>query len=80
MNSDGQVTPEPSQRSLRERGQGVGAVYLPPSRVKPSQCELSARTCVCMRVKKEFTGGNVSDHTAAPDLTAELHDCAVGGD
>jgi hypothetical protein len=30
--------------------------------------------------KEIFTGCNVSDHTAVPDLNAELHYCAVGGD
>jgi len=30
--------------------------------------------------KLVLTGGNVSDFTAAPDLTADLHDCVVTGD
>ena len=30
--------------------------------------------------KLVLTPGNVSDHTAAPELTADLHDCVVAGD
>ena len=33
-----------------------------------------------LAAKLVLTGGHVSDHTAAPALTATLHDCAVLGD
>lgn len=37
-------------------------------------------TLMRLAAKLILTGGNVSDHTAAPELTAELHDCVVGAD
>lgn len=37
-------------------------------------------TLLRLSAKIVLTGGNISDHTAAPLLTAELRDCAVVGD